>query len=45
MRKLLTVLFLTALALTLGQAALGQDGDDARKDTILANLKHKFPQL
>ena len=45
MRKLLTVLFLAALALTLGQAALAQDGDQARKDKILANLKHKFPQL
>ncbi len=45
MRKLLTVLFLTALALTLGQTVLGQDGDQARKDKILANLKHKFPQL
>ena len=44
MRRLLTLLFLAALALTLGQAALGQD-DDARKDKILANLKHKFPQL
>ncbi len=45
MRKLLTVLFLTALALTLCQSALGQDADAARKDKILANLKHKFPQL
>ncbi len=45
MRKLLTVLFLSALALTLGQSVLGQEGDDARKDKIAANLKHKFPQL
>lgn len=45
MRKLLTVLFLTALALTLGQAVIAQDNNDARKDQILANLKHKFPQL
>ena len=46
MRRLLTLLFLTALALTLGQAVVGQEGDDAaRKDKILANLKHKYPQL
>ena len=45
MRKLLTLFFLAALALTLGQAALAQDADQARKDKIMANLKHKFPQL
>ncbi len=46
MRRFLTVLFLTTLVLTFGQAALGQDSDaDARKDKIVANLKHKFPQL
>jgi len=46
MRKLLTALSLFALALTAGQAVLGQDGDNAaRKDKILANLKQKFPQL
>ncbi len=45
MRKLLTLLVLTALTLTFGQAVLGQDGDDARKAKILTNLKHKFSQL
>ncbi len=45
MRRLLTVLFLTALALTFGQAVVGEEGDADRKDKILANLKHKYPQL
>ncbi len=45
MRKLLTVLFLTALALTLGQTVLGQDDDSARKAKIRANLLHNYPQL
>ncbi len=45
MRRLLTVLFLTTLALTLGQTVLGEDDDQARKDKILVNLKHKFSQL
>ncbi len=46
MRRLLTLLLLTALALGLGLAATAQDSaDDARKERILANLKHKFPKL
>ncbi len=45
MRRLLTVLLLTALALTFGQAALAEEGDAARKEKIAANLKLKFPQL
>ena len=44
MRRLPLFLTLIALALTFGQVAFGQDAD-ARKDKILANLKHKFPQL
>ncbi len=45
MRKLLTVFLLIGLGLTLGQTVFGQDADDARKNKIAANLKHKFPQL
>ncbi len=36
MRRLLTLLFLTALALTLGQTVLGEGASDARKEQIAA---------
>ncbi len=45
MRRLLTLLLLTAFALTLGPAAFGEGDDEARKEKIAANLKHKFPDL
>ncbi len=46
MRRLLIVLSLITLAVGLGLAVAAQDSaDDARKDKIMANLKHKFPQL
>ncbi len=46
MRRLLIVLSLITLALGLGLAVSAQESaDDARKDKIMANLKHKFPQL